>query len=231
MRSETSRFVGNIVSPIFSIPFHQLHSTRMTRLPPLANAQDLNIPQRVTRILRSTSQLQKEVIPTSEDQDMDEIVLAPLPSGTSTSQSQDQLVSSQSRDQDGAGGGRQDANKLSRVAAGKKRAEFEEGDETMVQAGGDEKSMQQALEPPLEDEDETFYDDEEEEEEAEEEEEEEEDQDDLNSDVSEQSQPRSDGETRQIENEMEQLEQNVPQIVEKYKLVDRLGEGVSYSAV
>jgi cell division control protein 7 len=61
----------------------------------------------------------------------------------------------------------------------------------------------------------------------EEEEDEEEEEEDLDSGDSVVEDPKSEGEMRQIENEMYQLENTVPQIVEKYKLVDRLGEGES----
>lgn len=39
--------------------------------------------------------------------------------------------------------------------------------------------------------------------------------------------PRSEGEMRQIADEMDQVETSVPEIVDRYRLVDRLGEGKS----
>lgn len=202
--------------------FQPLLSTRMSKAPPIVQAHNLSLPPRVARITRSTSQLQKEVIPTSEDQEMDEIVLAPLPSGTSTTQSQDQLLSSQRREQPVGDDGK-DAKDLDRVSREK---------ETVV-ALDDSSSKPNPLVVPLTSDEMEYAEDQEMDEDAEaahyrpesEEEEEEEEEEDCNSDVSEQSNPRSEGEVRQIVNEMEQLEQNVPQIVEKYRLVDRLGEG------
>ncbi|GAA5989262.1 hypothetical protein JCM5350_005052 [Sporobolomyces pararoseus] len=200
----------------------------MSKAPPIVQARSLSLPPRGTRITRSTSQLQKEVIPTSEDQEMDEIVLAPLPSGTSTTQSQDQLLSSQRREQP-VGDDEKDAKDLDRVSREK---------ETVV-ALDDSSSKPNPLVVPFTSDEMEYAEDQMMDEDAEaahnrpeseEEEEEEEEEEDCNSDVSEQSNPRSEGEVRQIVNEMEQLEQNVPQIVEKYRLVDRLGEG-TFSSV
>ncbi|GAA5901854.1 serine/threonine protein kinase CDC7 [Sporobolomyces salmoneus] len=192
----------------------------MTRPRPLAQAQDINLPPRVTRVTRSTSQLQKELVPTSEDQEMqDEIVLAPLPSGTSTSQSQDQLSSSQTREE--AAGNDLDANGLSRLdqqgtTKQSETADHFDGSWKLNGTENEKASKEEGEDNRIElDEDDYQYDEEEEVE---------------NSDISDQDGPRSESETRQIEDEMEQLEQNVPEILNKYKLVDRLGEG-TFSSV
>ncbi|GAA5852627.1 hypothetical protein JCM3766R1_000063 [Sporobolomyces carnicolor] len=192
---------------------------------------DVNIPTATARVTRSTSLLHKEVVPTSEDQDMDDhIVLAPLPSGsgTGTRSNSPQRAGAAApngrrldtqrrveRDQDGD----DDAMALDRD---------DDADDGNGQPSAEERVRGDAL------------DDEESEAEGREDDDEDEDDDDdeewsssdePDSDVSDRGgEPKSPGEKRQIEDEMRQLEQNVPEIENRYKLVDRLGEG-TFSSV
>ncbi|GAA6009898.1 hypothetical protein JCM11491_000857 [Sporobolomyces phaffii] len=202
----------------------------MARPPPLARAQDLNLFPRATRITRSTSQLQKEVVLGSEleeDQDMDdEIVLAPLPSGTS--QSHDQLLSSQARDRPAVDDTDATRNRVEqRGDDGDRIAAMAKEDELFYNWCEEQEALQEQEQEQDEGTDDGLYgedfdDDDEEEEEGEPEE--------SSGSSALQGDARSDGEMRQIENEMYQLENSVPQIVEKYKLLDRLGEG-TFSSV
>lgn len=181
---------------------------------------DVNIPTATARVTRSTSLLHKEVVPTSEDQDMDDhIVLAPLPSGsgTGTRSNSPQRTAAAAppngrrldtqrrveRDLDGD----DDAMALDR--------DDDDGDREPSAALDDEESGAEGREDDDEEED----DDDDEEWSS---------SDELDSDVSDRGgEPKSPGEKRQIEDEMRQLEQNVPEIENRYKLVDRLGEGQS----
>lgn len=197
-------------------------STPMARPIPLTHPQDPNILPVTGRVTRATSNLQKQVLLTSEDQEMeDEIVLAPLPSAHS--QSQDQLLSSQTRDQT-EGNAREDHVE-------EEMEEEEEREPTPEHCKDwprDEDGNYTVPDPGFG----NFYLENQAEVEEEVEEEEEEEEEDYNSDVSAGEYGAKDPiEMRQIEDEMEQLEQNVPQIVDKYKLVDRLGEGTSLTFI
>lgn len=194
----------------------------MARPIPLTHPQDPNILPVTGRVTRATSNLQKQVLLTSEDQEMeDEIVLAPLPSAHS--QSQDQLLSSQTRDQT-EGNAREDHVE-------EEMEEEEEREPTPEHCKDwprDEDGNYTVPDPGFG----NFYLENQAEVEEEVEEEEEEEEEDYNSDVSAGEYGAKDPiEMRQIEDEMEQLEQNVPQIVDKYKLVDRLGEGTSLTFI
>jgi len=192
----------------------------MAKAIPLAHPQDPNIPPVTGRVTRATSNLQKQVLLSSEDQDMeDEIVLAPLPSAHS--QSQDQLLSSQRRDRTEGNGSVAVEDHVEEMEEEEEEREEREPTPKHCKDWPRDEDGNYTLPDPTPSELGLVY-AEDEEEEMEEEEEEEED---SNSDLSGEYGGKDPMERIQIEDEMEQLEQNVPQIVDKYKLVDRLGEG------
>ncbi|GAA6000743.1 hypothetical protein JCM10207_004635 [Rhodosporidiobolus poonsookiae] len=192
---------------------------------PLGHAQIPNVPSH-RPLTRAASALSKQVVldPPREgseddlmDDDEDSIVLAQVPS-----RSQDAELSSQTRQQLARAGSSAFDGRFSEAPRidTDEEAAFNEAYEQALQHGmstaeaGEWASNALAAPGAFADEDEVFADEEEEEEE------EEEDVDDS----------RSEGELQAIGMEMDGLERAVPGLLNKYRLVDRLGEG-TFSSV